>query len=94
MPLLPPRIGKVHEHARHTARGEARQRKPDIFGEHAAALGQAELPQALIDQARPLQSNLETHDLISGPWASARTESRPSGTNLELQLRRQALGRR
>ena len=62
MPLLPPGIGEVEEHAPHAAvRPHPWQRDARIFAEHTRARSGADLRQTTIADGRPLTTDLETN---------------------------------
>jgi hypothetical protein len=63
VPLLPPRIGEMHEHGAHRPGGaEPRERDLRVLGENAPAAAEPGLAEALVDQVGPLQAHLEADE--------------------------------
>ncbi len=85
MALLPPRIGKVHEDRAGSPSGKPWKRGASVFREDSAARPETAGQEPIIDDSRPLASDLEPHDSSLGRRGEAlQDEGSSAGSNLYL----------
>ena len=86
--LLPPRIGEMDEDGPYgSIRNEANERDLRVIGKDASAMGEPGLPEPLIDEMRPFETNLESEDSGFGR-RHAPLEDEPTSSWADLDLER------